>query len=216
MIRAGVLLSCVSSFCDGLPYNTEKTHLIGKIEVVKLTTEQQIEVSRRRILTLTKPQWSHLKKLAKECPRTMQVLTNRYDDCTCGMGSVAVWFKPGEVEIPVNYLPNAPMTEEEKADFGDDTPTTPEILIDEHLMIWVKGSMVSESRLKKLLLAWKGESPKVHRRNEQGLLSVYIDAPPVMEEKQETKLSWLATRLHSFCKENEISLFISGFRNAGE
>jgi len=214
--RAALMATSISSFADGLPFNQDKTHLLGKVEVLKLSAAQQVEVSRTRVLKLSKHQRARLQNLAKECPPTLQVLTNRYDDCSCGMSSIAVWFRPGEVEIPVMFLPKEPMTKEEMADFGIDVPTPPEILIDEKLHIWVKGRMVSEQALQKTLLKWKIASPSSHRRTEAGELAIVIDTPPVMAGVPEASLSELVSRIRSFTMKQKIDLFVSGFRAEGQ
>lgn len=216
IVRLALMATSVSSFADGLPFNQEKTHILGEVEVLILTPAQQVEVSRTRVLTLTKPQRARLQKLAKECPASLQVLTNRYDDCSCGMSSIAVWFRPGEVEIPVKFLPTKPMSKEEMADFGITDPTPPEILIDEQLRIWVKGQMVSEEGLQKTLLKWKGVPPPTHPRNDVGEFSVYIDTPPVMAGEPEARISSLVDRIRSFTTKQNIDLFVSGFRTEGQ
>lgn len=216
IVQMGLLLAASSSFADGLPFNQDKTHIFGKVEVLKLTPSQQVEVSRLRVLTLTKSQWVGLQKQAKACPRVLQVLTNRYDDCSCGMSSIAVWFRPGEVEVPVGFLPNEPMTKEEMADFGVEVPTPREILIDEKVQIWVKGKKVSEQGLQMILLKWKSLPTKVHTRNEAGALFIYIDTPPVMVGESETHLGELVSRIRSFTTSQKIDLFVSGFRAEGQ
>jgi len=215
-IGFGLLAAGTISFADGLPFNQDKTHLIGRVEILKLTATQQVEISRTRVLTLTKSQRAELQKIAKACPSALQVLTNRYDDCSCGMSSIAVWFRPGEVEIPVVHLPKKPMTKEEMADWGIDVPAPPEILIDERLQIWIKGKRTSEHGLLTTLLRWKTMPAEVHPRNESGDLFIYIDTPPLMVGLPESRLRELASRLRFFASKQNIDLFISGFRTEGQ
>ena len=215
LVRSALLTTSIYSFADGLPFNQDRTHLFGKVEVLKLTQAQQVEVSRKRVLTLTKSQRARLQNLAKECPASLQVLTNRYDDCCCGMSSIAVWFRPGEVEVPVMFLPTEPMTKEEAAELPINAPAPREILIDEQLHIWVKGRMVSEQGFQKILIKWKGTSPPPHQRNEAGELSIFIDTPPRMVGEPEAHLDNLIDRIRSFTKKQKIDLFVSGFRAEG-
>lgn len=216
IVRWALIATPIASFADGLPFNQEKTHILGEVEILRLTPAQQVEVSRTRVLTLTKAQRARLRKVAKGCPASLQVLTNRYDDCSCGMSSIAVWFRPGEVEIPVLFLPTNPITKEEMADFGIADPTPPEILIDERLRIWVRGQLVSEQGLQKTLLAWKSAPPPAHSQNEAGELSISIDTPPVMVGEPEARLADLIGRIRSFTTKQNIDLFVSGFRTEGQ
>jgi hypothetical protein len=145
----------------------------------------------------------------------LQVLTNRYDDCTCGTASIAVWFRPGEVEVPISYLPEAPLTREELDDLGG--PASPvDLVIDEELRIWIKGRAATEAQFKAVLLRWQKDPAESKRRNEAGRLWIYLDPPPVLPLKQEAILKQLISRIRAFTEQNEIELFVSGFRVAGQ
>lgn len=99
------LLAIVPCWADGLPFNADRTHLGVKYTTLKLTHAQQVEVERTRSMTLTKEQWIRLLKIGKACPKRLEILPSYYDDCTCGTTSIAVWFKPGEVEVPHSFIP---------------------------------------------------------------------------------------------------------------
>jgi len=209
-------LACSSSaFSDGLPFNKERTHLRGEVEILKLTSQQGVEVSRQRTLTLTAAQLEGLRKKASACPPVLSVLTNRYDDCTCGMASLAVWFRPGEVEIPIPYLPKNSMAKEEEAEFGPDVPHPPDIILDETLAIWCKGKRIKEKQLKSTILHRQAHSGQSHRR-ENGITYICIDTPYALPLRKGKKLGTFVARLQEFALRNQIDLFVWGFRQPNQ
>lgn len=210
------LMACLPSAlrADGLPFNKDRSGLEAHVVNLKLTPKQQIQVSRTRVLTLTKTQRERLLRQAKGCPTELQVLTNRYDDCTCQMASIAVWFKPGEVVVPVSYLPDAPMSKEALEDVGG--PAAPvDLVIDENLCLWVQGRAATEQGLKSVLLRWQRDPSEKKRLNEEGRLWIYLDTPPMTDVVNEAQLKRMISRIRAFTSEHQIDLFVSGFRAEG-
>jgi hypothetical protein len=186
-----------------------------EVVVLKLTPRQQAQVSRTHVLTLTRAQRAKLLRRAKGCPNDLQVLTNRYDDCTCGMSAIAVWIKPGEVEVPMIFLPTAPLTPEELEEAGG--PASPvDLAVDETLQLWIQGRAATMAEFQAVLLRWRKDLTDPKRRNEEGQLVVYLATPPVLPQGKEARLKQLIAQIRAFTERNRIDLFVSGFRAPGQ
>lgn len=206
---AASLLVTQAIQADGLPFDPGRTHLLGKTVVLKLSAEQEREVARRRTLTLSRPQLQTLRKEAGACPPRLQVLTNRYDDCTCGMSSLAVWFRPGEVEVPVFLLPKRAVTWEDQEELGPMLPDPPGVILDMDLKMWFKGRPVPVAGFKKLLQRWRTAGDP-DRRTERGLSFAVMDPPPILPAAGERKLKAFAQTMRTLARQNGIDLFVFG------
>ncbi len=100
-----ILFASTLLMADGLGFNKTRTHLAGSYTTLQLTGTQKLEVERTRIVTLTDSQLQTLRQIGESCPGQLEVLTSRYDSCSCGMEAIAVWFAPGRLEVPHRFIP---------------------------------------------------------------------------------------------------------------
>jgi len=85
---------------DGPPMDKDGNIIRSEFVRLELNDAQLKQVNTMRVFELTEAQNKKLaeKKIAKL--KIMEVITQHYDDCTCGMGTYGIWNKPKSVDVP--------------------------------------------------------------------------------------------------------------------
>lgn len=78
----------------------------GPVTVLTLTAEQLLTAKTKRVVVLIPAQKDLLKREAGLAPTVLSVHSLRIagKDCTCGEYNIAIWFSPGQIEVPHGYL----------------------------------------------------------------------------------------------------------------
>jgi hypothetical protein len=201
-----LFVSCLKG--DGLYFNNDRTHLGGEYSVLKLSSSQRQQVERSRVIDLTLSQWKSLQQVGKECPKRLQVLTSDYDDCTCGVSSIAVWFRPGELEVPHRYIPQAINN-----DGPEDSLPFAGLVIDPDGLVWLNEKPIKMSGIKSTM----NENAKVYRSvneiAEDHWSYCYIEAPPRPAIRNLPAIKKLVEALRVYADSQRIHLYIPGFLN---
>lgn len=109
MIRFSAAVLIVIAFtatvhADGIPFDREKERVTEPHTLLKLSAEQQTQVSKIRRLTLTLQQHQLLAKRCSTFPHQIdEVLSYRYGDCTCCVGHPYAILLPGGASIAVPH-----------------------------------------------------------------------------------------------------------------
>ncbi len=93
------LFLCASLHADGPPI--KDGHIEGKKIVLKMSPRQVESAGRVGFLELELDQVAKIKKTQKgKFPRLIYVITDPYNDCTCGLGVYGLWTTGNDFEIP--------------------------------------------------------------------------------------------------------------------
>lgn len=154
-------LGCGVVFGDGIPVTEDRRHLVGDHTVFALKQEQRLEVERRRQVTLTDEQVGVLRGICPRPPRRLEVISSRYDDCTCDLGPVGIWCRPGEIDIPHFLMrfasadDNAPVDKPGRATTreADEPAATPTetLILDSTGAVFRNGQAVTDDALEQVL-----------------------------------------------------------------
>ena len=201
-----LIVSCLKG--DGLYFNNDLTQLGGDFSVLKLSRSQRQQVERSRVVDLSPSQWKSLQQVGKECPKQLQVLTSNYNDCTCGVGSIAVWFRPGELEVPHRYIPKT-----KNIDGPEDLLPFAGLIIDPDGLVWLNGKPAQMKAIKSTM----HENAKVYRSvneiPESQWSYCYIEAPPGPAIRKHSAIKQLVEVLRVYANSQRIQLYIPGFLN---
>ena len=92
----------VAASADGIPFDRDTGRVTAPHDRFKLTESQRTEYAAHRRLTLTPEQHQ---RLAKRCPTFPpvidEVLSYRYNDCTCSVGHPYAILLPGDSAIAI-------------------------------------------------------------------------------------------------------------------
>ncbi len=210
-------LAFATARADGLPFNAGRAHLTGEVVIVKLDPGQRQSVSRQRRLDLTGAQMRLLKRETGHAPRKIQVLTRHYADCTCEMGPVAVWFREGEVELPVFLLKHA----DESQSAGDQENArgegeAPELVVDERAQFWFGGRSVPVAELEPFIARWDQARAGGKNKRAEEKRYLFLDAPPYFTEGGEARFLQSLGRLRVLAKDRHIVIFAYGYPDPDE
>ena len=207
-MRSLLLLLFLSSLlnADGLSFNKTRTHLFGKYSTLLLTNSQKFEVERTRTVTLTDSQFNALRKIGESCPRQLEVLTSRYDSCTCGMQAFAVWLAPGRLEVPHRFIPTP-----EFLDGPDPQVPFQGLVIDPDGALWLYGKPLPRNEETRALLS-------ISEANRQRLQSspgepgfCHIETPPDRAIRNRRAIESTVRRIKMKAKDLPLLLSVSGF-----
>lgn len=88
---------------DGPPMNEDGDVNVDHVVII-LKDRQVGEVGRTRKLTFTKEQHDYIKKMYKEFPKQIPVITPHYNRCTCGLPIYGIWNRIDRVAIPLDLI----------------------------------------------------------------------------------------------------------------
>jgi hypothetical protein len=202
-------------FADGIYVTADLKHVQGPHTVLKLNEKQRNEVERLRTLTLTKKQRDELRKIYQNIPQKMEVLSSRYKDCTCMMGIYAVWCRVGEVDVPHSamilqkdleeYSKKKGIAQSDEDLNGDGAVgfVSEFINIDSRGKLFLKGKMLDQSALEKLLLNMKkkpaAEKPQLD-----------FDVPPPIDKATDERIQRLIDQTGKLCAREGINFYAMG------
>ncbi|WP_257307550.1 hypothetical protein [Geothrix campi] len=196
----------MSLIADGLTFNEGRTHLAKDFSTIQLSGTQRRQVERTRTLTLTNTQLDELRHIGAACPKILQILTSRYDSCTCGMAAIAVWFKPGELEVPHSYIPTSVFS-----DGADPWNPFEGLVIDPDGMLWLFGRSLPRNKESEAMLSMAERYRKQWEMpaGEPGLC--HIDTPPAAAIRNKVAIEQTIRRLQAKAKSLPIVLSAPGF-----
>ncbi|NTU50409.1 MAG: hypothetical protein HGA87_05960 [Desulfobulbaceae bacterium] len=135
-------------------------------------------------------------------------MTSRYDDCSCGKSSFAVWFCPGEVEVPIADLPSRRPTKEDRLNEGEFDPWVPAfVIVDERGAFWIKGRLTSQEGLFKALSIWF----KSQRKKSQSDAQLVVETPPYFFADAEQGFQSTLKVIQVRARQNGIRLLAWGY-----
>ena len=96
-----VALAVIAS-ADGIPFDRATGRVTEPHDRIKLTEDQRTEYAARRRLSLTPEQHQRLTKRCPTFPSVIEeVLSHRYNDCTCCVAHPYAILLPGESAVAV-------------------------------------------------------------------------------------------------------------------
>jgi hypothetical protein len=203
-----LLVSWVVLNADGLKFNESRTHLAESYTTLHLTDSQKRQIERSRVVTLTNPQWKSLRQIGNVCPKQLQVLTSRFEDCTCGMAAIAVWFVPGELEVPHSHLPRS-----KTMDWSDPSIPFYGLVIDPDGSLWLKGKSLPRSKEATAMVSianrYRKEWANEAKPGAPGLC--VIETPPVCAVRKIAAIQESIHRLESKATTLNVLLSAPGF-----
>lgn len=218
--RFAVLLAigCLPyAYADGIPVSPDRKSLTQDHYTVVLAPSQVVEVERLRTVTLTDSQLRPLVAVYEKFPRTLEVISSRWDSCTCGMGAYAIWCRPGEVAVPWYALEfqeaqddyDAANPVEENLDAANEDGRVYvqfDINIDSEGLMYLEGEAVTEEKLEKLIDDAVGNGKSTPRTE----CFVNLDIPPPIDDETDARIRELSKRIGDFCKERQVNFWALG------
>ena len=201
---------CSFAHADGISVSKDRKHYLDPHTTLKLTNVQRIEVETSRTLTLNNEQMQLLKKKSLRPTKKVEVLSSRYNDCTCDIENVAVWCRPGEVDIMDTFMDKAsdPIPTPTPAEMETNTSTS-EKMTGEFLILDSKGSMylhgkrLSMKDLKQLI-----DKIAHDAQRDEGFLN--FDVPPPIDLKTDAAIQVLIKETAVYCKKKCVSFYAMG------
>jgi hypothetical protein len=205
------------AYADGIPVSRDLKSVTQDHYTIVLTASQVPEVERLRTITMTDEQLRPLHAVYEKFPRTVEVVSSRWDSCTCGMGAYAIWCRPGEVYIPWysaetqeaqdEYDAANPAEEEPDAANGDGRVFIEfGIKIDSQGLMYLDGKAVFEEKLMELVeeaVVDPNSTPPTE-------CFVYLDIPPPIDDETDARIRELSERIGVFCKERRVNFWALG------
>jgi len=200
------LVMFTSLWADGLQFNKAHDHLAEASTVLSLTPDQKKQVERTRLVTLTDAQWKTLKQLGAACPKQLQVLTSRYDDCTCQLDSLAVWFTTGRIEVPHKYLPASSTTD-------GAAPSLPfeGLVVDPDGHLWLYGNPIVLGQIGEAMDQIARQNRARFQIPDSSPSSCWVETPPPGAIRNLGTIRQVVRKLFAVAKAKGIDLSVSGF-----
>ena len=210
-----IFLYCrCSAVADGISVTQDRKHLTVPHTVLKLNEKQRNDVERLRTITLTRKQRAELEKLCPDIPKKFEVLSSRYDDCTCMMADYAIWCRIGEVDVPHGALASRAQMKEmqaQMAEFNEDSDEDKSqgmadfvyetVIIDSNGKMFLNGKPLDQSGIENLLLDMK----------KKGLRSTLcFDVPPPIDEASEQRIRQLVEQTGKLAEREGVDFFAIG------
>jgi len=209
------------SYSDGIYVTEDRKHALGEHTTLKLTKSQIRDVEQRRTVILNESQLKQLRKLYGNMPKKLEVLSSRWDDCTCGMGIYAIWCRPGEIDIPHSRIeanreadaytkehPNEVPDADWDADDSSGQSKTERVIIDSKAAMFIGGKLISEKLMYERidrLVATQAQTSSVSP-------AIFLDVPPPIDEKADQKIKTLIDRLEQYCRSKGVDFYAMGMR----
>jgi hypothetical protein len=203
---------------DGIPVSADLRNVTMDCFAIHLNEAQVKQVERHRKITLTREQFAPLLAIYDRVPQTINVVSSRWDSCTCGFGVYAIWCRPGEVSIPRysvlsqkdedEYIAENPtQTEESETGANEEEFESKELILDSAGKMYLDGREIQEREVLALADAMH------ERKSEVGRLKcyLYLDPPPPIDEATDAKIRELSDHIEAYCKERRISYWATGF-----
>jgi len=212
-----LLAATTATYGDGIPVAPDRKSVMVESFTIKLDVDQVKQVERQRKLTLTEAQRAPLVAIYNEVPPTIEVVSSRWDSCTCFFGVYAIWCVPGEVQIPRYSVLSQKDDDDYKAQYPDEAAAMEEnpdpdrfdardFVLDSAGRIFDAGKEVQESELLATI------EFLYERRTENSRLrcSVVLDTPPPIDEATDSRIRAIAKRIKDRCDARAIGFWAAG------
>lgn len=215
-----LLAATTAAHGDGIPVAPDRKSVTVESFTIRLDEDQVKQVERQRKLTLTEAQRAPLVAIYDKIPPTIEVVSSRWDSCTCFFGIYAIWCSPREVQIPRYSVLSQKDEDEYRAQYPDEAAAMEEapdpdrfdsrnFILDSAGKIFASGKEVQESEILASI------EFLYERRTENNLLrcSVVLDTPPPIDEATDARIRELAKRIKSHCDTRVIGFWAAGIGN---
>jgi hypothetical protein len=212
-----LVITATAANGDGIPVAPDRKSVTVETFTIPLSEGQMAQVEQRREVTLTKDQLAPLRVIYEKIPTTIEVVSSRYDSCTCDMVIYGIWCRPGEIEIPKHSLE----CRKESDEYEAKNPTPEEGIDDkshsvnyesEGLMLDAVGTLYRDGKVIKESEVLALVDAMYERRKQNNLLNAWLtlDAPPPINDATDSKIRELAIRIASHCDARGIGFWAAG------
>lgn len=205
---AALLLAWNMAIADGIYVTKDKRHAAGDHIVIKLTNDQVIDVEANRNLILTEEQHLVLTKMNLKFPRKLEILSSRWDDCTCGIAAYAIWCRVGEVDIPthvIRHFDNAEVNDENE----ENGTKVLKAIMDSKGKMFVNGKMQTKKEIEALAVSLE----KTFTSAQKMQTYITVDTPPPISEEVDHEIFKTLRELESFAMHNNVSFYAIGYHS---
>lgn len=202
---------------DGISVTPDRKGVTFESFTVLLNKEQREQVERQRRVTLTIKQMAPIWAIYNNVSPSMDVLSSRYDSCTCDMGIYAIWCRPGQIEIPRHAIDSQKEKDDDERRYRDELEKndgvpeskqyeSEEFILDFEGRIYRDGKKLQESEALAVIEAMHEK----RKKNEHLECYVSLDTPPPSDEATDTRVRELAGLLGAYCEKRNISFWALG------
>lgn len=214
-------------FADEIRVSEDLKHATGDHTVIVLNEEQIKDVERTRQVVLTDEQLKPLKAIYEKTPNKLEVLSSRWELCTCGVEFYGIWCRVGELDVTHSYLKSMkesdeyrkknPPQEIEKVDSdldgGDEQASDyweeegyldvgRHIILDSRGDMYLDGKRISEEQLR----AEIDEVRAIEAPDKEVSYFISFDTPPPISEDIDKRIHNLIDRVNAYCKEKDVGV----------
>lgn len=215
-----LLAATTATHGDGIPVAPDRKSVTVESFTIPLDEDQVKQVERLRIVTLSKEQLAPLVAIYDKVPPTIEVVSSRYDDCTCHLEVYGIWCRPGEIEVPKDRIAYKKYLDDYRAanpaqEEGTEHATAHEqyefvgLTLDSAGTIYRDGKTVEESEVMALIDAMYER----RKQNDRLDCSVVLDTPPPIDEATDARIRELAKRIKTHCDARVIGFWAAGIGN---
>ena len=202
---------------DGIPVAPDFKGVTVETFTIALNKEQVAQVERLRKVTLTNTQMAPIWAIYTKIPSTIEVVSSRWDSCTCEFDMYAIWCRPGEIEIPryqiaskkeLDAYKDAHPAPEDEPEEAPDTNRydVRQFILDSAGKIYRDGKELPESEIQasiEVLYERRKQIDRLHCR-------IRLDIPPPIDDSTDTRIRALVDRVKSRCDGRNISFWAVG------
>lgn len=209
------------AFGDGIAVSEDRKHVTGQHTTIRLEGKQIDQVERLREVELTGKQIQSLQSIYPRAniPHKLEVLSSRYDSCTCGMGVYAIWCRPGEIDVPHSSLeaqkfleayekehPSSKAEDDWDAAGRKEEYIVKQLILDSRGRMYLDGKDVQETEL----LAMIDEMHQRRAKSSRVWCSITLDVPPPIDKETDERIFQLSDRIEAYCHERRVDFWALG------
>lgn len=212
-----LVITATAANGDGIPVAPDCKSVTVESVTIRLNKDQIAQVEQRRKVTLTKDQLAPLSAIYDKAPQTIEVVSSRYDSCTCGMEIYGIWCRPGEIEIPkhsLEYKKESDEYETQNRTHEEGSADEPHSVNykSERLMLDAEGNLYRDGEAieEREVLALVDAMYERRKQNARLKCWISLDTPPPIDDATDSKIRDLAKRIESYCDTRGIGFWASG------